>query len=76
MPDTPRTIFYHREKPPCKDCPDRHKGCHSKCEKFIEWSKKTQDSRIQAINHYKADRQGEDYEIFKKIRLGKRYGKK
>jgi hypothetical protein len=22
-------------RPPCKDCPDRHIGCHSKCEKYL-----------------------------------------
>lgn len=21
---------------PCKDCPDRHLGCHSECEKYQE----------------------------------------
>ena len=29
-------------KMPCKDCPDRHPGCHSVCEKYIadkeEWN--------------------------------------
>ena len=23
--------------PPCKDCTDREIGCHSNCEKYIEW---------------------------------------
>lgn len=23
---------------PCKDCKDRHLGCHSCCEKYIKWS--------------------------------------
>ena len=23
----------------CKDCTDRHKGCHSKCEKYLEYKK-------------------------------------
>ena len=73
MPDTPRTIFYHRERPPCKDCQDRHKGCHSKCEKFTKWSEETQDSRVQAIKQYKTDRLCEDYDISKRIRLRKRY---
>lgn len=25
-------------KAPCKDCPDRVLGCHSKCEKYIAFS--------------------------------------
>jgi hypothetical protein len=24
---------------PCKDCFDRHQGCHSKCEKYIAFRK-------------------------------------
>lgn len=26
-----------REKPPCKDCQDRHTACHDKCEKYKAW---------------------------------------
>ena len=26
-----------REKPPCKDCADRHEACWGKCEKYKEW---------------------------------------
>lgn len=26
-------------KAPCKDCPDRHAGCHGTCEKYLSWSK-------------------------------------
>ena len=22
---------------PCKDCPSRYHGCHSKCDKYKEW---------------------------------------
>ena len=25
---------------PCKDCPDRHQGCHSECKKYKEYRKK------------------------------------
>lgn len=27
------------KKAPCKDCPDRHQGCHSECEKYLEFRK-------------------------------------
>lgn len=23
---------------PCKDCPDRHQGCHAECARYAEWS--------------------------------------
>ena len=25
--------------PPCKDCPNRHPGCHGSCEKYQTWRK-------------------------------------
>ncbi len=28
-----RVVFPY-PKSPCKDCPDRHIGCHSQCEKY------------------------------------------
>jgi hypothetical protein len=28
---------------PCKDCPDRYVGCHSKCEKYIAFNKERQE---------------------------------
>lgn len=26
-------------KAPCKDCTDRHAGCHGTCEKYLSWNK-------------------------------------
>lgn len=34
---------------PCKDCPDRHIGCHGKCEKYQEYDaeqKKIREARF------------------------------
>ena len=31
--------------PPCKDCPDRQIGCHSTCEKYIEFKKENDKLR-------------------------------
>lgn len=36
------------KKPPCKDCTERTVGCHSKCEKYIEW--KNKDSQVKEAN--------------------------
>ncbi len=30
---------------PCKDCKERTPGCHSKCEKYIEFDKENQKRR-------------------------------
>lgn len=32
---------------PCKDCKDRHVGCHSKCEKYLEYKKELQKAKHQ-----------------------------
>ena len=34
-----------REKPPCKDCADRHEACWGKCEKYKAWK-----SRLDELN--------------------------
>ena len=26
-----------RDKPPCKDCTDRHTACHDSCDRYKEW---------------------------------------
>lgn len=44
-------------KAPCKDCPDRVLGCHSKCEKYIAFSEENKliyENRVKNgmfINH-------------------------
>ena len=30
---------------PCKDCKDRHVGCHGKCEKYLEYKKELQKAK-------------------------------
>ena len=32
---------------PCKDCKDRHVGCHGKCEKYLEYKKELQKAKHQ-----------------------------
>lgn len=44
---------------PCKDCKNRYLGCHSECEKYIEYKEKkiTQGKvlKTQKINAYNVD---------------------
>ena len=30
---------------PCKDCKDRHVGCHGKCKKYLEYKKELQKAK-------------------------------
>lgn len=34
-----------RTMSPCRDCPDRHPGCHGKCEKYLAYQKTTKAYR-------------------------------
>lgn len=34
---------------PCKDCAERHLGCHSKCEKYEEYSSERSELRRQRM---------------------------
>ena len=30
---------------PCKNCADRHAGCHAECERYLTWSKERREAR-------------------------------
>lgn len=40
--DTP---FYDSKGNPCKECQDRHVGCHSGCEKHKEWKDRLEEKK-------------------------------
>lgn len=42
IPYIPFHNIFDKDKPssPCKDCPDRYVGCHSKCNKYIDYKLK------------------------------------
>ena len=45
MAELLRPISPTREIPPCKDCQDRHPGCHDKCDGYKSWK-----MRLEEIN--------------------------
>lgn len=49
---------------PCKDCAERHPGCHSECAKYIEYDKERKDMR-------ESRRRGFDYVACHKDRVSK-----
>lgn len=57
---------------PCLDCPDRHPGCHGKCEAYLGWvaenRRKRQDEwkRDQNILPYITDREGKITKLSRK----------
>lgn len=39
--------------PPCKDCKERHRACHSECPKYLaftEWNTKHREEHYRTIN--------------------------
>lgn len=39
---------------PCKDCPDRHIGCHSECEKYLSFKADVANRKEQQDNEQRA----------------------
>lgn len=62
-------------KAPCKDCSDRHAGCHGTCEKYLSWSK-IHGEELGKIRAAKAGYAAyNDYERKVSERIKKRRGK-
>lgn len=34
-----KNLFFGYNNSPCKDCPDRHVGCHGECERYQEFNR-------------------------------------
>jgi hypothetical protein len=48
-------------EPPCKDCPDRVVGCHSKCEKYKSYKRNNTEAKKDIVDRYKGARAAENY---------------
>ena len=51
------------ENSPCKDCKERQVGCHSTCEKYLEWNKKWVDNKIKISEQKYLMKQIDSHEI-------------
>ena len=51
------------ETSPCKDCKERQVGCHSTCEKYLEWNKKWVDNKIKISEKKYLMKQIDSHEI-------------
>lgn len=40
---------------PCKDCPDREVGCHSKCARYLSWKEQNEAAKRAKALEYDAD---------------------
>lgn len=46
---------------PCMDCTDRVVGCHSKCEKYKDYSQALRENHTEITERYKGQREAENY---------------
>jgi hypothetical protein len=57
---------------PCKDCPDRFVGCHSTCEKYIQYKKEGREEWLKHRDDYIRQREIEEYTIMAKQKSKRR----
>lgn len=63
MSNAPRPYLKVLRTAPCKDCPDRFVGCHSTCEKYIQFKKDVRKDRQEHWGDYIREREIEEYVI-------------
>ena len=75
-PGSPPLMRVQPVVPPCKDCADRHVGCHGKCEKYAEFNRvceKTRDER-RLCSQTDTERDRLDKIVAAKVRWQKNHG--
>lgn len=58
------------ETAPCKDCPDREVGCHSKCARYLSW--KEQNEATKRVKALEREANSYMYDSIKKVRKKRR----
>ena len=58
---------------PCKDCADRHVGCHGTCPTYIEWSEKRKAEKQQILE---AKNKTQPYENYRQASITAMYRRK
>ena len=61
---------------PCKDCPDRHIGCHLDCERYLAWRKVYDEWNSKVFNERSKSRAVDKYLIDRSIKVKAEYRRK
>ena len=61
-------LAYTRPIPPCKDCEDRHIGCHSKCKQYKAFAEENRKRHDEAMKRFVVDIGLESAEIIRNQR--------
>ena len=60
--------------PVCKDCPDRHQGCHADCEKYL--AEREANLKVYAEREKNVKVTSASIDLWEKRQIRKRGGKK
>lgn len=61
---------------PCKDCPDRHVGCRSDCERYLAWKKVYDEWNSKVFNERSKSRAVDKYLIDRSLKVKAEYRRK
>ena len=53
---------------PCKGCPDREPGCHSKCEHYGAWKAELERKKAARFQNFQKEKEAESYIIEGKLK--------
>ncbi len=68
MKTTPTPPYTPRPVAPCYQCPDRHVGCHSKCERYKAYAAEVSADREKAAAAYRGQALAESWEIRQQLK--------
>ena len=61
--------------PPCLDCPDREIGCHSRCEKYIQFRNDLDAHKAEIEDNLRIERMVDSYQAEAVLKVKGRKGK-
>ncbi len=61
---------------PCKECKERHSGCHSGCEKYKAYKQALYELHRKQYKDNNADSDARGHEVKNKLKTMKRQGRK
>lgn len=52
-----------RPKPPCKNCENRHQGCHAKCSEYADFKRDFEQEKAKIKNVVEGEKIAKDFTI-------------
>ena len=66
---------YKKLNGPCLNCEERHKNCHSECEKYIKYKAEAEKVREKENKARELYKETYDYCVNRSVRIKKRMGR-